>query len=197
MEFFMTSPTKKMDARIAKTLASIESAFLQILTQKAYDDITITDILEKALINRTTFYKYYNNKNDLTHQLIENLANEFFIPLLNKRYSVSWDEFSRYAPEVFAQNQAKLRILWHIQTPKTTLKKHCYELVKQKYLEHMANCDNIHPDESLDFQAHILASVSLACMEQLIYSDQLPSPESTHRDLERVMNNLLHRCPNA
>lgn len=192
----MTNSPKKIDARIVKTLQSIEVAFLHILTQKAYDDITIADILEQANINRTTFYKYYNNKNDLASQLVDNLTNDFFIPLLDKRYSVSWDEFSRYAPELFAQHQAKLRVLWQIHTPKTHLKMHCYELIKKKYLEHMSLCDNIHPDENLDAQAHILASVSLAMMEKLIYADHIPNPESTRRDLERVMNNLLHKCYN-
>lgn len=193
----MTNPTKKVDARIVKTLQSIETAFLQILSQKSYDDITIADILVQANINRTTFYKYYKNKNDLASQLVDDLTNDFFIPLLDKRYSVSWDEFSVYAPEVLAQNQAKLRVLWHINTPRTNLKKHCYDLITKKYLEHMSLCDNIHPDENLDNQAHILASVSLAMMEKLIYADTLPKPQSTYRDLERVMNNLLHKCPNA
>lgn len=189
-----TSTNKKLDARIVRTLSSIEQAFLTVLSQKPYDSITIADILDEARINRTTFYKYYNNKNELTYQLVEDIKNEFFIPMLDKKYSVSWDEFGKYAPELFAQNQAKLRVLWGISTPKTNLKQDCYQLIKQKYLEHMASCDNIHPDEDLQFQAHVLASVSIAMMDKLIESDTIPSPDDKRRDLERVMDNLLHRC---
>lgn len=185
------SANKKMDARIVKTLNSIEEAFLTVLAKKPYENITIADILEHASINRTTFYKYYNNKNELTYHLVETLKNEFFIPMLNKRYSVSWDEFSRFAPELLAQNHAKLRVLWHITTPKTNLRQDCYHLIKQKYLEHMASCPNIHPDENLQFQAHVLASVSIAMMDDLIEKDIICHPENTRRDLERVMNNLL------
>lgn len=185
---------KKLDARVVKTLNSIEQAFLAVLSEKPYDSITIADILERANINRTTFYKYYNNKNELTHHLVESLKSDFFIPVLEKRYKVSWDEFSQYAPELLAQNHAKLRVLWHITTPTVSLRQDCYELIKQKYLDHMTACPNIHPDENLVFQAHVFASMSLAMMDELIEKDTIPPAEHTHRDLERVMNNVLHKC---
>lgn len=183
---------KKIDARIIKTLANIEKAFLSILEEKPYDDITIADILQKALVNRTTFYKYYTSKADLAHRLVDNLKNEFFIPMLDKRYSLSFDEFNRYIPEVFAQNHTKLKALWQISTPKTNLKQDCYHLIKQKYLAHMASCPNIHPDEDVEFQAHVLASLSLAIMDDLIQKDAIPC-QSKHKDLQRVMNTLLHK----
>lgn len=188
-----TSASRKLDARIVKTLSSIETAFLGVLAQKPYEDITIADILDHANINRTTFYKYYNNKNELTHHLVENLKNDFFIPVLEKRYSISWEEFGRYAPELFAQNHAKLRVLWNITTPKVSLRQDYYHLVKQKYLDHVAKCDDIHPDENLEFQAHVFASMSLAMMDDFINKDFVVPFENAQRDLERVVKNVLYK----
>lgn len=62
------------DLRVIKTRKNIEEAFIYLLGQKDFHKITIQDILDKALINRTTFYKHYIDK----YQLAEILCNGVF-----------------------------------------------------------------------------------------------------------------------
>ena len=49
----------KQDARVTRTKSLIRSAFLQLLKEKNYEAITVQDILDKTLINRSTFYKHF------------------------------------------------------------------------------------------------------------------------------------------
>lgn len=52
----------KDDRRVKRTKKSIREAFLSLLEQKDYDQITVTDIIEKADYNRATFYRHYHDK---------------------------------------------------------------------------------------------------------------------------------------
>ena len=50
------------DRRIVKTKAALFDAFLSLLSEKLYEDITVNEICERADIRRATFYKHYNDK---------------------------------------------------------------------------------------------------------------------------------------
>ena len=53
--------TQKEDRRVIRTKKAIRSAFAELIAEKEYKDITVTDIAERADINRKTFYNYYSN----------------------------------------------------------------------------------------------------------------------------------------
>ncbi len=185
-----TPTPKKLDARVARTLKSIETAFLHVLSQKDYDDITIADILEHANINRTTFYKYYENKNELAHQMICQLKNELFIPLLDKRLSISWEEFRQSVPSTLQEHLSRLRLLWRITTPKINLKQDYYTLAKNKYISAKASQNK--PDGDLQFQGHIYASFSVAMIEFIIQSDEVANPDHIHHNLKLVWEHIVN-----
>jgi AcrR family transcriptional regulator len=67
------------DLRVIKTRKNIETSFIYLLKQKDFYKITVQDILDTALINRSTFYKHYEDK----YQLAETLCNEVFDLLKN------------------------------------------------------------------------------------------------------------------
>ena len=53
---------EKIDLRVVKTKRNIKSAMVSLLNEKDFHDITVQDILDRALINRSTFYRYYDDK---------------------------------------------------------------------------------------------------------------------------------------
>jgi AcrR family transcriptional regulator len=50
-----------MDKRIIKTKKCIKEAFLTLRKKNDIDKIKVTDLCELAIINKTTFYKYYQD----------------------------------------------------------------------------------------------------------------------------------------
>lgn len=62
-----------LDRRIVKTRDDIRNAFISLLKEKSFDEITVKDIAEKANINRATFYKHYEDKYDLISYLEEEI----------------------------------------------------------------------------------------------------------------------------
>jgi len=69
--------SKKIDLRIIRTKNSIETTFLKLVQLKKYEEITIQDIADMALINRGTFYLHYSDKEDLLCKVIDKVLQEF------------------------------------------------------------------------------------------------------------------------
>ena len=59
------------DLRIIKTRRLIRDAFVELLEIKGFNGITISDIADRAMINRSTFYLHYTDKYDLLQQTME------------------------------------------------------------------------------------------------------------------------------
>ena len=53
----------------------IRSAFLELLREKAYEKITVTDIVTRADINRSTFYAHYPDVRGLVEEIVGEAIN--------------------------------------------------------------------------------------------------------------------------
>ena len=56
---------KKENQRVRLTKFLLKEALIDLLENTPLQQVTITEICERAEINRTTFYKYYSNECDL------------------------------------------------------------------------------------------------------------------------------------
>lgn len=186
----IASDDNKLDARIVKTLASIEDAFFTLLEQKDYNDITVQDILTHADINRTTFYKYYSNKDDLAGYMIESIKRDFFEPILNKRFSSSWEEFVKALP-LFTTDEThyRLGLLWKINTPKINLKNDIYLLIRQRYME-TANKPTS-ADDDMVLQGHLYASFCIAMTEYGLNGQPVNDHNKKHYNIKRVFERIM------
>ena len=61
------------DLRVRKTRAKIKKALIETINEKGFGNLTVSDITERAGINRGTFYIHYKGKQDLLNQLEENI----------------------------------------------------------------------------------------------------------------------------
>jgi AcrR family transcriptional regulator len=60
-----------MDRRILKTQKAIIGAFIQLLAEKEFEDITINEIADRADVSRGTVYLHYIDKFDLLDKCID------------------------------------------------------------------------------------------------------------------------------
>lgn len=68
-----------LDNRIIKTKRSLKYSLLVLLQQKKFDDISITNIVQHANINRGTFYNHYQNKKDLLIEVIDGIISDLIV----------------------------------------------------------------------------------------------------------------------
>lgn len=75
------------DPRIRRTKRLLRTAFLQLLQEKNIEQITVTDVIQTADYNRSTFYRHYPHIEafieDLLTEEITNLLNIFKAPYRN------------------------------------------------------------------------------------------------------------------
>ena len=53
---------EKMDLRIRKTYLALHNAFTELLEEKRFEDFTVNELCDRAMIRRTTFYKHFADK---------------------------------------------------------------------------------------------------------------------------------------
>ena len=67
-----------MDRRQRKTRELIFNAFIQLLSKKHYNNVTVGEIIEIADIGRATFYSHFETKDFLLKDLCEELFCHIF-----------------------------------------------------------------------------------------------------------------------
>lgn len=60
-----------MDRRIARTRQSLQQALLELARERPLDEITVTDIADRANVNRSSFYLHYRDKETLLADALE------------------------------------------------------------------------------------------------------------------------------
>ena len=65
------------DARVKKTKEKLYRAFLSLLTENQFEDITIQEICAKAEIRRATFYKHFADKYDFLAAMTASIIKRF------------------------------------------------------------------------------------------------------------------------
>ena len=74
----MKKPVEEItDGRVRHTLLQIKEAFMALLIEKGFEATRVSDIVARAQINRTTFYRHYRDKYDLAERLTDLLFAEF------------------------------------------------------------------------------------------------------------------------
>ena len=90
-------PGSRVQRRVARTKAAIEDAFVALVLERGYDQVTVEDITDRADLARATFYAHYPNKeavqfsvfNRLTEDLVQRLADQGGPPTVVHRDAIS------------------------------------------------------------------------------------------------------------
>lgn len=72
-----TKHHKTEDRRVKRTKRILRECLFNILETKSIDDITVKELTEAADVNRSTFYFYYNDINDMMMQIQNDIYDVF------------------------------------------------------------------------------------------------------------------------
>lgn len=71
-----TSNEKSLDLRIRKTHKLLCDSLISLMREKSFEEIKISEICERAMVHRTTFYKHFEDKYDLLKFWLNSVVNE-------------------------------------------------------------------------------------------------------------------------
>lgn len=95
------------DLRVKRTRSQLRAAFIDLVIERTYEEITILDIVERAQVGHKTFYRHYADKEALLYALLEEILVEGQTILLPPTSPKAAEENTVHALR-FAARYAKL-----------------------------------------------------------------------------------------
>ncbi|WP_211370370.1 TetR/AcrR family transcriptional regulator [Nonomuraea turkmeniaca] len=62
------------DRQVQRTRRLIQEALVELVLEKSYDAVTVTDIINRADVGRSTFYTHFTDKQDVLFSNLDELA---------------------------------------------------------------------------------------------------------------------------
>ncbi|OOS02301.1 transcriptional regulator, TetR family [Moraxella cuniculi DSM 21768] len=165
-------PSEKQDLRVIRTHALIKNALIDLLKNQEFEKISVQDIVEKAMVNRATFYKYYSGKSDLAGVMIDELKKDYAELLLQKEQTRNMNDFIQHVLPAFHQKRQLILALWKIKTKRHHLWDDMFLMIKNNYIRQQ---QSLFVHQGLDFQGEILAAMLLKTA-QYYFEQDLPIP---------------------
>lgn len=109
-----------MDRRTKYTKKIISDTFLELLKEKDINKITVSELCQKADINRATFYRYYLD----VYDLLEKIEQDFILELVNATDSIEIDSvytFTYVILQVFLHNKELVKLIFNIKNSITSV----------------------------------------------------------------------------
>jgi len=89
----LAGSNKKTDARVRRTRDALGDALIALMQEKAFETITVQEVLDRAHVSRSTFYTHYSDKDDLLMS-----DSEEFFEALSMALSAHSDKSERVFP---------------------------------------------------------------------------------------------------
>lgn len=112
----------------------IRNVFIEMLDERPFDEITVTDLVTRCEINRKTFYYYYQ---DLYAVLTEIFESELETVLGGVKEHVTWEEGIAQAMQIALRHKRAVYHVYHSMQHES-LEKYLYNVageVMRRYVE--------------------------------------------------------------
>lgn len=95
-------PTRKIDRRTQYTINIVKEAFLELINNHPYSQITVTQLCRQAEITRSTFYLHFNNLTDVLNVVLDDAL------MISKNSAGSLPNVSELSIDCLKQNESLL-----------------------------------------------------------------------------------------
>ncbi|URL02894.1 TetR/AcrR family transcriptional regulator [Avibacterium sp. 20-126] len=181
--------TQKTDLRVLRTHKLIRNALIELLEHKTFDKISVQDIVDTAMINRATFYKYYSGKSDLAGKMIAEVKAEYQKLMAILFYDITAQEKSAQLTEeritFFAKMRPILPALFKIKTKRHHLYDDIFLSVKHTFIE-LAKQKN--PKQDWDYHGEMFAHLLLHSVKRQLASGKLMPPAQMIGEWEAMLS---------
>ena len=134
---------KKGDKRTERTKKAITEAFTELIIEKEFDQITVTELAERAGINRKTFYSHYECIEDVLDELQLEIA-ERIVEIYLSKNSESFDikAFSDTLMAILEENYLFYRRIL-VANSYRFFSRNIKDMLKDSFLTKLTNVSNV------------------------------------------------------
>ena len=190
---------KKMNRRVERTHELLQKALIELVAERSYDAITIQDIVDRAKIGRTTFYQYYNSKDELFLSCHEVITRELDLgphdPLSREELlSSEMPTMMTAAYQHLEERRAQLYPIFQGRNSQLILR----QIRERNAQEIEANLHAVFPETDgaipLDLLANYLAGAQIALMQWWLEKRRLHSTEALALTLHRMQRAAIREA---
>ncbi|AFS79914.1 TetR family transcriptional regulator [Gottschalkia acidurici 9a] len=186
---------EKTDLRIIRSKFMIRKAFLTLLEEKGYHNITVTDISKKSMINRKTFYSHYETKSALYNEIVDDTLSMLEpLTLLKKGHDIK-DDFQITQVIKILDNVKKQRLVFKILMEDTTSNDFSHKL-KATLSNILVNNINISITAEqtgipLELLKNVYSSIFIEIIKWWIYQNNVSSSDAANKMFSIFSKNIL------
>jgi len=70
------------ETQVTSVKSRINKAFMELLNEKPYSDITVTDIINKAGVARVSYYRNYSSISEIVENITDHMAEDFLTDMI-------------------------------------------------------------------------------------------------------------------
>ena len=168
---------KKEDLRVLKTKKALYEAFLMLLKEKTFEDLKVSDICNKALVNRSTFYSHFNDKYELLSGFLSDMEQNLSDELNKNTHTDNLKEYYMKMIELLLNHIDEQKDFYKsisINNKNSIIIDMIYDAIDKNILNHLkqfknTNKENI-PDEIIS--KFFSSGVTNVCVEWLIHGNK-------------------------
>ena len=182
------------DVRVLKTRQTIPSKFLELLETHDFQEITIKMLILECKINRSTFYRNYEDKYDLIQKIVEELMSQFepvidphFISC-NTKNEASFKQY--FLPMInYFESHRKVLLLMYNQTLPVNIFDEMQAMYRKYILKELVDTYHVSDSqlESAAFFSQIIVSTILTSMKWW----HLESPQISKETMLKIMTDTV------
>ncbi|ALN77581.1 TetR/AcrR family transcriptional regulator [Staphylococcus agnetis] len=180
----------KQDLRVLKTQKAFMHAFTELLKTKAFDRITVQDLCDRALVQRSTFYRHYKDKYHLltcaTEHALTRITQEHVSAIRSDNATLRLEQYIDNLLTYVYDNQVILRhVISHYMHDEVTsiIYKQVYLAVRQQTHAELLSGKRL--DIDTDVFNHFIAGGLISIM--LNWSNQ----NDTTRTIENLKTDIV------
>ncbi|HEY2420833.1 MAG TPA: TetR/AcrR family transcriptional regulator [Neobacillus sp.] len=192
------------ESKVAKTKELLKNTLFDLIEEKGFDSISVSDITLKAELNRGTFYLHYRDKYDL----LEKNENSILAGLQDKFKHIRPNDFDKYYSKdmvyppflqlfiYLLENKRFIKILISSKGNPAFSKK-MREYIKEAFYEKSFLRENpFLGDMPLEFIIAFISSAFFGLIEQWIEKDEPNSPEEMAILHMKMLKSIKHFISN-
>lgn len=178
------------DLRVVKTRENIEHQFILTLKEYSFEELTVKTLVERARINRSTFYRNYLDKYDLLERIQTTQMQHYMESLDASFVMLNYQNAEKYYPSLrkmlhyFFKNKDILLVLWSAKLPSSFYGK-MQDVMSESLLKAMAAEYSFSAsDESMALlYAKLFAAMTLTTVRWWLEKE----PPLAFDDIEKIM----------
>ena len=180
---------RKRNRNAIRSKKLIRQAFIELLREAPLEKITVTNLVERADVNRSTFYAHYPDVMGIIEEIEQEIIDYTVNALSEMNFDGFWDEPKRYIEYMIyllEENEELYRLLSNSNVAVHRLE-HVKDVLVEKMLNMMEQYDKGHKREEYVFLIRFLAGGLMEIYTQWIGENIDASLEEVAEKLTKLV----------